>query len=520
MKQRAFTLIELLAVIVILVIIVLVTVPMILNLVENSKKSSFEDSVYGIIESAKLLYTEMMSDGVLEGSKTFSFDYGKPEELNYHGLTPEGGMLILERHGEIRVAVHNHTWCAIKEADDNKVKILKYEEGKCVLTGNSEFINADKSGAEKPTLAGLVPIKWNGTTWIKADENNGAGEHQWYDYGQWMWANAASVTEEYRNVSVGDEIPESAINAYFVWIPRYEYDYVSIQNDAGGTKAQPGEIKVNFIAVNKTNSSENYVIHPAFTFGDQELSGFWVGKFETTGNATTPTIKPNINSLRYMNVSNMFTTAQKFSASENNYGINTSADAHMMKSSEWGAVAYLSQSTYGKYGNDSYLGANKEVYINNNSSYITGCSGGTPSAGKSGACVYTYEKPLDGTGASTTGTIYGVYDMSGGSHEYVMALYNENKGSSGFSSLPERKYYDNYTSTSVATACEGELCYGHALSETSGWYSDYFFLVNNPWYLRGGQSGWGSEAGLYYLYYSGAGGGAVDNISFRVVLLE
>ena len=45
-----------------------------------------------------------------------------------------------------------------------------------------------------------------------------------------MWANAASVTSSYRNVSVGTTIPESAINAYFVWIPRYEYLCVPTAN--------------------------------------------------------------------------------------------------------------------------------------------------------------------------------------------------------------------------------------------------------------------------------------------------
>ena len=38
-----------------------------------------------------------------------------------------------------------------------------------------------------------------------------------------------------------------------------------------------------------------------------------------------------------------------------------------------------------------------------------------------------------GVGASTTGTIYGVYDMSGGAWEYVMGNYNDIAASSGFS---------------------------------------------------------------------------------------
>ena len=95
----------------------------------------------------------------------------------------------------------------------------------------------------------------------------------------------------------------------------------------------------------------------------------------------------------------------------------------MMKNSEWGAVAYLSQSKYGKYGNGNYMGANKEVYINNywnNSTTMTGCSSGSTNANYSSTCAYTFEKENNGTGASTTGMIYGVYDMSGGAFEYVM----------------------------------------------------------------------------------------------------
>ena len=50
---------------------------------------------------------------------------------------------------------------------------------------------------------------------------------------------------------------------------------------------------------------------------------------------------------------------------ENNvFGIKSSiTDTHMMKNSEWGAVAYLSQSKYGKYGNLDYEGREKEVYM-------------------------------------------------------------------------------------------------------------------------------------------------------------
>ena len=44
---------------------------------------------------------------------------------------------------------------------------------------------------------------------------------------------------------------------------------------------------------------------------------------------------------------------------------NNNIDTHMIKNTEWVIVAYLSQSKYGKYGNENYTGADKEVAINN-----------------------------------------------------------------------------------------------------------------------------------------------------------
>ena len=137
-------------------------------------------------------------------------------------------------------------------------------------------------------------------------------------------------------------------------------------------------------------------------------------------------IKPNVTSWRYINVSNAFNVSLKMNDEGNRYGFSSDVDTHMMKNSEWGAVAYLSQSRYGKLGNRNYTGANKEVYTNKSDSIITGCSYGRPSNNTPDyGCHYTYDIEIKGTGASTAGTIYGIYDMSGGTHEYVMGNYND-----------------------------------------------------------------------------------------------
>ena len=288
----------------------------------------------------------------------------------------------------------------------------------------------------------------------------------------------------------------------------------------------------------------NWYTPDAFTFGDIELSGIWVGKFETSssnpsassgGSNTTELdamIKPNVTSWRNINVSNIYQVGLKLSASGNRYGFSTTMNSHAMRNDEWAVISYLSQSAYGKLGNVNFMDENKEIYQNKSNEYITGCSYGSPSNGNTDyGCQYTYDNNIrnedgesgKGVGASTTGTIYGVYDMSGGAWEYVMANYNGMAGDSGFSDplTLDSKYYNKYTSDNVSTACNGSACISHGLSETSGWYSDYHTMVSEtyPWLVRGGDYYSSTHAGVFHFYFSGSAiGGPGSDGSFRLVM--
>ena len=115
-----------------------------------------------------------------------------------------------------------------------------------------------------------------------------------------------------------------------------------------------------------------------------------------------------------------------------------------------------------------------------------------------------------GVNASTTGTIYGIYDVSGGAYEFVMANYNnvsENSGFSDVSTIPS-KYIEIFTSYDEDTACNGEICNGGALSETSGWYSDtaIFMFDTYTWLRRGGHY-YNHEYVGAFLYFSDPGSG-------------
>ena len=364
--------------------------------------------------------------------------------------------------------------------------------------------NEDTSNANAPVLASnMIPVYYDATTkvWKKADTSNKKFENRWYNYDNHMWANAVTVTSTnrttYLNAKVGTEISMTDINTMWVWIPRFNAATPSNYN--GGTKALPNAINVTFVKPNETAID-------AFTFGNKNLSGFWYAKFETshatlasstTGNnigCTTETcsnannilIKPSVKSLRYNSVSRFFFASRSMEQTGNSFGfVSSEVDTHMSKNNEWGAVAYLTQSIYGRCINSTTC---TEVGINNNSNYITGI-GATPGASNANSTTNSYETTL-GIGASTTGNIYGIYDMSGGSHEYVMGISNKTIGSSGFSSLPDEKYYNNYTSSSYT---------GHALTETSGWYNDYlsFVTTSSSWMFRGGYYSDTTQAGVF-----------------------
>ena len=376
----------------------------------------------------------------------------------------------------------------------------------------------DTSGANAPVLASnMVPVYYDDSknVWKCADKDNKDIVTRWYHYDYKMWANAvtinysdSSIKNKYFNsngtlkIKPGEEVLMDDITTMWVWIPRFNTTTPSNYN--GGTQAKPNAIDVTFV-------KQNEVALDAFTFGNKELSGFWYGKFETShttltssetndnlgctneicSNANGIIIKPNVTSLARSNVSNFFYASRSMEQPNNSFGfVSSEVDTHMSKNNEWGAVAYLTQSIYGRCTSSTTC---TEVGINNNGSYKTGY--GAPAGSSSSVTNGTYNTTL-GKDASTTNNIYGIYDMSGGRYEYVMGVYNNAKSSSGFNSLPDSKYYNNYTTTEYQ---------GHALYGTKGWYYDGNDVLDTSksWYARGGGYNNGASAGVfnYYTYY-------------------
>ena len=349
------------------------------------------------------------------------------------------------------------------------------------------------------------------------EERKGITSNKWYSYessgeNKGMWANAVTVTsdklETYKNASVGTTISMDDITTMWVWIPRFNASLPSNYNR--GTKDNPGAIDVSFV-------KQNEPAIDAFTFGNKELSGFWYGKFEIGGtlassctnetcNVSNIVVKPNVTSLRdYKKPNDFYFLARSMEQAGNSFGfVSAEVDTHMSKNNEWGAVAYLTHSIYGRCTTSTTC---TEIGINNNSSFITGY--GSPAKTTLDKNNGTYDTDL-GKDASTTKNIYGIYDMSGGAAEFVMGVYNKTISGSGFNNLPDSKYYNNYTTTSYQ---------GHALAETAGWYDNYNIVPSTsyPWFVRGGNYG-NSGSGIFSFYDYGPGTTAQPHYSSRFVI--
>ena len=450
-----------------------------------------------------------------------------------------------------------------------------YFYGKIVITGalntSSNYQEAILNGADPVLTNNLIPVQIaeDGTV-TKANTNL-----EWYSYEKKNWANAVVLKDEGITYQNGETIPEDNIESYFVWIPKYSYQLWDLGNYSSLTSIEAKEqtipIKFGLTNTSDSNTGEcttpgvagssgscqvgDYMTHPAFLAFDS--NGLWVGKFETGYDGATSTsgaqvnssdsskiiIKPNVYSWRSLTVGNMFSASYNYIRSD---------ESHMMKNTEWGAVAYLQHSQYGSAAS---------VRINNNSNFITGYAGTTEptlgynsgisvegnrveltSLGVDGTYTVNYLNTLSNV-ASTTGNKSGIYDMSGGTGEYVMGYTTGAStigGNSGITTLyPDffinsswEKYYDEYSSN-INTDYHNRIL-GDATGEMgpfgtqvdpdsttrykSSWYGDYTYFVysSNPWFIRGSDWRHGTDAGDFaFAYHTGT---TDVYTSFRVVL--
>ena len=447
----------------------------------------------------------------------------------------------------------------IVEYLDSKRSYLVDEDGNITgpLIAPEETEEPDEGGTEFIMTTGVIEIKWlmGDTNFvsetanapvIKKDIPNTTMKLVKYENGNWVegtdydykagTGTADNRESRWANAEVEIDYGEGnqKIKSYFVWIPRYAYRIIYFKDEPSkteylnGTKTEDEAIKEGKIigysdsrgivsidtegnvkkvsGTTSLNIGGNYFrVHPAFIDDsknnyenggwDEELPGIWVGKYETaksnatsssSGSGTTIKIQPGVKSWNSETLGNMYNYAKAYS---------TSLNSHMLKNSEWGAVAYLTESKYGRNGT--------ELDINKNN--------------------VTTEDIVANKLQSTTGNETGIYALRGKMAERVAAYYRESttsvlNGSSlvnDYRSQETKKFVTVYTGTDEST----DYKLGDATYETKNWHSDSANFVDSvsPFFSRGGDYYYSaSGTGVFsYIYDDGS---AVSNNSLRVCL--
>ena len=352
-----------------------------------------------------------------------------------------------------------------------------------------------------------------------------------------------------------------------IWVAKFEAGYASGNNNA--------EVKAS--SVNYSQASAYVAATEAGTSADTTTTARnWLdGEYGVlSGNTYTwkdgtpmsikyPTFQGVTYSMNYININDAFNISRALTENGNIYGFNSSnSDSHLMKNSEWGAVAYLGHSEYGLNKQEVYL---NNINLNNTTKSVyavTGVTTGTTGASSKTTTieniksisgnsansdgVYLWNQK-EGQKASSTGNMYGIFDLSGGTWERT-AGYVAN-GNSNLKAYGASLAYDGNTlkttSTKYATVyphnegTSGDIdtesknnyavntkIFGDAMRETStsgvgssSWNADYSYFpaLHGPFTIRGGYNWNTSAAGLFA--FSRANGVSTCDDGFRPVVV-
>ena len=247
-KNKAFTLIELLAVIVVLAIILAVAVPRVISVVENSRKEALKISVESLVRGGKQIAK------IEETSKTFTITNGAfvGESIPMTGTLPNSATIVIREDETVAIVAKTDKYCYIKDYDDEDMTLVDEED--CSL----------------PTVAAKIyGVTFNNTT---------VGTRTDDAVGMTYTVNASTIDSSFDTAEIYSEMTEE-IDSYgnvFIKIPRF---YIKKTKSAGN---------IWTYKISKDQVDSEYYLPECFknqTTGDI-LDYVLIGKYLATVNGT------------------------------------------------------------------------------------------------------------------------------------------------------------------------------------------------------------------------------------------
>jgi prepilin-type N-terminal cleavage/methylation domain-containing protein/uncharacterized repeat protein (TIGR02543 family) len=352
MNKKGFTLMELLTVVTLIGLLSLIIIP---NITENIKKKKIE------IDTVNQKILEAATDVYIQNNPiTYNYNY----EAN--GSTYCIPIQTLINEGILETPFKNVNGQEIDYSNQVKATYQPAYNGFSYELVEKENCTEVIQYVNRPILTeNMIPVIYDEkqNKWVKADANS-----NWYNYSEKNWANAVLVKEnkteeensksrlEYLKSPSNTPILDSDIIAQFVWIPRFKYQLFNSNTEE--------QINIIFEKTSKTKSTGTetgqWLTHPAFTYNNQELAGFWIAKYEGTNQNNNIIIK---NQTPWTNIDYVEANKKIIEMTyENNiYGLKD-VNTHMTRNSEWGALAFISNSQFGGRQNNSTTGNITGVY--------------------------------------------------------------------------------------------------------------------------------------------------------------
>ena len=436
--------------------------------------------------------------------------------------------------------------------------------------------NTSKKVNSPQLMEGMTGIYWDKDgNEIEVTADN---QDNWYDYSAQKWANAITKDSDGNTTAYWVWIPRYAYQIEKGRYTS-EAGPISVKFLQGTSNKDEANLEISQDYPEVTGEKMSaYVVHPSFTDGssngknnnymngewDKEIAGYWVAKYaagfqectqtiasdgtviepitntanikysdknytkntysanaigqdlKTLPKMSYPVFKPLTYVYNCISTGDAYTLSQEIKNGNNFYGLNSEqTDSHQMKNSEWGAVAYLTQSSYGRNRTEIIMNSKN---LNNSSKSIYAVTG------------YA-ENVANGIAASSTNNKTGIFDLSGCVWErtasyisngnaclssYGQSYANTTENINGYqtfntkwatvypynsSSDSDTNNYSAYSEKKLTTYGFGDAVLETSTSGsgTTSWNGDYsnFAHTTRPFFGRGGLCGDSSTAGTF-----------------------
>ena len=189
MKKDGFTLVELLAVVVILAVVALIATPIILNVINDAKKSSIKQSAIGYVDAVEktILEKKTNTDVDYDGKYTIKKDQITKESetasllpildliqlnVNVKGELPTKGNLEIEKSNVISGEFYYNNYLVTLSNDKYKIQVLSNSSSTVTSALEKEINNLKAELDAEKKKGATITLSFSGSTALSCNSSN------------------------------------------------------------------------------------------------------------------------------------------------------------------------------------------------------------------------------------------------------------------------------------------------------------------------------------------------------------